>query len=291
MLHIIIPVFNRLEETKLCLRALDNQSYKNFKIYIINDGSTDATEDYLRENRQDIEIINGDGNLWWTGCMKLGIEYLLKININHADDYAMSLNQDVVLDKDSLGNLMEVATSNKRSLVSGITVDQQTKKALSSGSKTISWVLNLNYHPHYNQLYEDINLKNIDLDILIGRACIYPMEVFRSVGNFNPDDFPQYGGDSEYSCRAKKNGFDLIMVPKAVAYTAQDSTGLNPDYKRLSFREIIESFTSIRSANNLRMRTKFALKVVPKYALPSYLLLMYLKILIQSLSTFLLPQK
>lgn len=45
---VIIPTYNNLPELRLCLRALSQQSYKDFVAYVCVDGSTDGTLEYLR---------------------------------------------------------------------------------------------------------------------------------------------------------------------------------------------------------------------------------------------------
>ena len=42
MIHVIIPVHNRLKKTITCLKSLEKQNiYKNLRIIIVNDGSND----------------------------------------------------------------------------------------------------------------------------------------------------------------------------------------------------------------------------------------------------------
>ena len=41
LVSIVIPSFNRYENLMLALQSIQNQSYKNYEIIIINDASTD----------------------------------------------------------------------------------------------------------------------------------------------------------------------------------------------------------------------------------------------------------
>jgi glycosyltransferase involved in cell wall biosynthesis len=45
MISIIIPVYNRAKVIGKTLESIKNQTYKNYEVIIINDGSTDKTED------------------------------------------------------------------------------------------------------------------------------------------------------------------------------------------------------------------------------------------------------
>lgn len=48
MISVVIPTFNRLENLRLCLAALEYQEYKDFEVIVVDDGSTDGTYWWLR---------------------------------------------------------------------------------------------------------------------------------------------------------------------------------------------------------------------------------------------------
>jgi len=98
MLYIIIPIFNRIEYTKGCLLSLYKQTYKNFKIVVINDGSTDGSGKVLERDFPSVHVINGDGNLWWTAATNLGVKFALK----NGADYILTLNNDTIATPDFL---------------------------------------------------------------------------------------------------------------------------------------------------------------------------------------------
>lgn len=56
---IVLPTYNDLENLKKCLKSIDRQTYKNFELIIVNDGSNDDTEIYLNKlNISYLKIIN-----------------------------------------------------------------------------------------------------------------------------------------------------------------------------------------------------------------------------------------
>lgn len=65
LISVIIPMYNASRFIKQCVKSILKQTYKNFELLIINDGSTDNSLDICRRfNDQRIKIINQKN----TGC-------------------------------------------------------------------------------------------------------------------------------------------------------------------------------------------------------------------------------
>lgn len=66
MIDIIIPVYNTpIDDLKRCLSSIERQSFKNYKVYIIDDGSFDEVRNFLDEYVRDKDevivkhVVNG----------------------------------------------------------------------------------------------------------------------------------------------------------------------------------------------------------------------------------------
>jgi len=282
VIHIIIPVHNRLSLTKQCIRSIENQTYTDWKVCVVDDGSSDGTFEWLTSlNNSNIRCIKSDGSNWWTGSMHLGVKDVLNDSLN--DDYVMSINNDIVLSLNAIEVLVNAIKDNPKAIFSSISIsNDKDKRIMSSGAKMISWILNIPYHPFYGKLYDDLdNLSRVKVDMLTGRSVLYPISVFDNNNSFDYKRFPQYGGDNEFTNRAQKLGYQLFIEPLSIVFVQRSETGLNPIDRVLNLSEKIHSLFSIRSVNNIVIRTRFALVVPPIYARPSYLVISLLKILIQ----------
>lgn len=57
MVSIIVPTFNKLSRLKLMITSIEMQTYKGeYEVIIVNDGSTDGTEEYLNEIKKVLPI-------------------------------------------------------------------------------------------------------------------------------------------------------------------------------------------------------------------------------------------
>jgi glycosyltransferase involved in cell wall biosynthesis len=60
LFSVVIPSYNRLLLLKETLQSVDAQTFKNFEIIVVDDGSSDGTARWLSENRPNIRVVSGD---------------------------------------------------------------------------------------------------------------------------------------------------------------------------------------------------------------------------------------
>jgi GT2 family glycosyltransferase len=278
MIHIIIPVHNRLSYSKNCLESIFLNVKIEKTITIVDAGSTDGTSNFLRDKYPQVNIVNVDESHFWTGSIKAGVENVLKFAKEF--DFIMSLNNDVIVPVGSIEALLNEAKNDRKNLYGSLSLSIKDKDTIVSSATIIkSWIFNLNSHLYRYQLYSNMSdFSPKDADILTGRSVLYPIEIFSKIGNFDSKRFPHYGGDDEFTFRAKRMGWGLKLVPKSVVYIDQKATGLNPKARVLSVKNLVTSIFSLRSTNNLAVRTRLGIMIAPWYAVPTYLLASYTKV-------------
>ena len=57
-ISVIIPAYNAEKTLKNCLQSLEQQTFKDFEIIVVNDGSTDQTPKILTASDPKIKVIN-----------------------------------------------------------------------------------------------------------------------------------------------------------------------------------------------------------------------------------------
>ncbi len=263
MIHVVIPVHNRLELTIDCIGSLKKQEgVNNLNLIVVDDGSTDGTGEYFK-NINDVTILKGSGNLYWCGAINYGIEHVLKIS--NLNDWVLIVNNDVILKNNSILNLLDIAKKNNRkALVSSLTLSKEDRKTvIKSGTIVESWFLNKTNHMYSGyDINKIINKDPINVDFLTGRCVLHPVEIFSKVGNYDYKTFQHYGGDDEFSMRVKQSGFATLLCPSSIVYLNSNNT------KELNRSILIFFYTlfNIKSSSNIINKFKLTLKVVPYYA-------------------------
>src|SRR6476646_6831542 len=102
-IFIVIPTHNRWDEARVALACLTKSTYPNFEIVLIDDGCTDGTERNCRAEFPSVTILEGDGTLWWSGAINLGVEHALA----HSADAIVWLNDDNRGEPETLSHLVE----------------------------------------------------------------------------------------------------------------------------------------------------------------------------------------
>ena len=117
-IEIVTPVHNRKSLTLRCLRSLSHADKSGLAVHtiVVDDGSTDGTSEEILRLFPDVEIIQGDEDLWYTGGTNRGIEAALR----HDPDYILAINDDTVFHESFLLRLIRCAGMHPKSVVGAL---------------------------------------------------------------------------------------------------------------------------------------------------------------------------
>lgn len=210
-LEIITPVHNRCSQTLQCIRSLKRSRLEGIEIHIIvvDDGSTDGTSEALRLEFPEVEIVQGDGNLWYTAGTNRGLSAALK----HEPDYILAINNDSIFDENCVWRMVECAENHPRSVVGALLLSWESPhKVFQVSPRWELWEGGMRHWRH--QTIWTVPEKPWEVELIVGNCVLYPARAVREAGFMDEKKLVQYG-DAEYTPRMKKMGWRLLIEPRA----------------------------------------------------------------------------
>ena len=253
-----MPVHNRRELTLQCLKSLSRIDRTNLDVHIIvvNDGSTDGTAAAIGENYPEVEVVAGDGNLWYTAGTNLGIESALK----HQPDYILAANDDSIFDEKFLVRMVECAEKYPRSVIGALLLLWDAPhRVFQVAPQWNTW--QGGWRHWQEQTIWTVPQKPWEVEIIVGNCVLYPRTVVEEVGLMNEKKLDQYG-DAEYTPRMRKRGWRLLIEPRARVFCQPNNS--TEKVLQMPLRKKIKVLLKDRkNAHNLFYRYNFWVHSAP----------------------------
>jgi GT2 family glycosyltransferase/protoporphyrinogen oxidase len=106
--YVVILTFNNIEDTLECLKSVGEQTYKNLRVLVVDNGSKDNTPARIRENFPDVQIVESGQNLGVPWGYNIGFSIALEAGAQ----YVFMLNNDTVLAADLIQKLVDAAEAD-----------------------------------------------------------------------------------------------------------------------------------------------------------------------------------
>ncbi len=247
--EIVAPVHNRREITLQCLLSLSKIETRGLDVHvvIVDDGSSDGTSEAIRKEFPKVEIVKGDGSLWFTEGTNVGVRAALKNN----PDYVLMMNDDQVFDSKFLQYMVETAEKYPRSIVGSLLLLWDMPHKLFQTSPR--WETFSGGWRHWQrQTVWTIPEKAWEVGVIAGNCLLIPVQAIKEVGLMNSKRYPNFG-DAEYTPRLRKNGWKLLIEPRARVFCQPNN--LPGKVGKMSFREKINALIfNLGHIHNLRRR-------------------------------------
>jgi GT2 family glycosyltransferase len=238
---VLMTCHNRREKTLACLTALYRNTLPTgctLTVFLVDDGSRDGTSEAVLDNYPDVNIIRGDGNLYWCGGMRAAFNAAL----NQRFDAYLLLNDDTMLFSTALNCLLDsykyaLTMEARPSMVVGSVVDPVTAALTYGGRISRGWM-----QPLYYDFVPPVS-SPITCDTANANCLLVPSNIVEAIGNLDAV-FTHGKADYDYGLRAKRKGFKTF-VANAVVGECSDNPAEDPSkFNKLSLKQKWRYLTS-----------------------------------------------
>jgi GT2 family glycosyltransferase len=228
---VLLACHNRKEKTITCLNFLyscDLPDSVVIEVFLVDDGSLDGTSSLVRERFPNVNIIYGNGDLFWNRGMHLAWK---TASLKRDYDYYLWLNDDTTIFPNSISALLEAASKiDEPVIVCGAISSKDTNQFTYGGMTRKGKFL------EPNGILQECSIIN-------GNCVLICRKTYKLVGNLDPI-FPHAIGDHDYSLRSLKLGVKVITTRKYIAHCEKNNKMAKWCYNDVSLFERLKSLYS-----------------------------------------------
>ena len=210
---IIIPNYNGLSFMEPCFESLTEQTVRDFKVLVVDNGSTDGSVEWLKEHR--VPSIFLKENTGFSGAVNTGIRA--------ADTpYVLLLNNDTRVEPGFVAAMERAMDQSPKIFSVSSRMIQMYHPELLDDAGDMYSILGWAYQRGVGR---SVNLyqKSCRVFSACAGAAIYRRAVFDEIGLFDELHFA-YLEDIDVGWRAKLYGYDNVYCPDAAVYHVGSGT-------------------------------------------------------------------
>lgn len=218
---VVVINYKAADDTIACVNALLKQSFSDFTIVVVENGSHDNSlkkiEELAKRHKEKVIPLYNDKNLGFTGGANTGITWAQ----SHNYTYVALLNNDAVADKHWLESLIRRAKQNNEcGIITSLLLHIDGKTIDSTGEQYSTW--GLSFPRDRNKKASAASTGGFVLGAT-GGASLYRMDMLDQIGLFD-DIYFAYYEDIDLSFRAQLRGWKVYYEPSAIAFHKQGAT-------------------------------------------------------------------
>ena len=205
---IVIPNYNGKHFLENCLKAVFAQTIENMEVIVVDNGSTDGSQEYLN-TYPGVRVLKMDKNYGFCGAVNAGIK-------ESDSEYVILLNNDTEVEPDFAKELLTAIKADDRIFSCSSKMVQYHDRARMDDAGdyycALGWAFGRG---------KGGSVENYDTPVNIFASCagaaIYRKKMLESLGYFDENHFA-YLEDIDIGYRARIHGYKNVYAPKAVVY-------------------------------------------------------------------------
>ena len=219
---IIIVNYNKKKLLQNCLKSIENIQYDNYDVIIVDNGSTDKSLEFVRNEYAKHALIDMGYNSSFCVANNIGIAKALKLK----SDAVILLNNDTIVDKLFLAEMVRLVSLNEKigMIAAKILLMKQKNKIDSTGISITPDGLAKNRNVNRDSSYA---LESEEVFCPAGAAALYTRELLEDIkeGNdFFDEKYAFYFEELDLGWRARLRGWKCIYSSDAIVYHYKNAT-------------------------------------------------------------------
>lgn len=210
VVYAVILAFNHYEDTRECLKSLEETDYEALSIIVVDNGSSDGTPNKIRAEFPNVQVIETGRNLGVPWGYNIGFSCALRMGA----EYILMLNNDTVVDPQMLRYLVDAAQSDPE-------VGILMPKVLYYHNPEVIWAVG-GRHRTFPPAHVIVGQnrpgaafdKPFYLEYALSCGLLIHRRAFEKAGLFDPGYF-FYFDDWDFSQRVRAHGLKILFVPEA----------------------------------------------------------------------------
>lgn len=205
LISVIIINYNGLRFLEPCLSSLMSQTWKDYEIILVDNGSSDGSKEYILQHFPSVDLVETGKNLGFAGGANAGIH-------NASGDFILTLNNDTIADPAFLKEILQPMLRDPG-------VGMCAAKMLFPDGRIYSTGINIfrNGTGIDRGIFEpDTGKYNCEDEVFgpCAGAALYRRSMLDEIGLFD-EDFFLYMEDVDLAFRARASGWRCRYVPNA----------------------------------------------------------------------------
>lgn len=229
---IVILNWNDPEETVSALNSIFRMDYTNFRVLIVDNGSSDDSVVRIRQSmagnpilQERVELIENQTNAGFTGGANIGLKRALELEAA----YVWLVNNDTTVDAHTLSSLVELAESDLQiGLVSPLIASPAPASEIVFAGGLWNKANRTYVDTHRLDRAQQWARQHPDGGIVFGTALLIPARVVRAIGLLDVRFFAYYE-DADYSIRSLEAGFRNVVDYASTVYHVNKNMEKRPD--------------------------------------------------------------
>jgi len=247
---ILLPAHNRVAVTACFIDCLVAQTYSNYHLVLIDDGSVDGTAEMVQSKIKNLTVLTGQGDWWWAGSLQQGINWLGQSEATDRD-IVIFANDDTTFNAEFLQKAVTMLNDLDATLLLPYLRDDKTGMLQETGVEA-----DLRKHTF------DPAISPERINCLPTRDLFLRVADLRKIGGFYPWLLPHYWSDYEFTIRAYRKGLKLCTRNNLVISLDSSQTGYR-SFEGKNFSVFLRQYFSKKSVLNPVYHTSFVLLTSP----------------------------